>query len=164
MISNKKHLLISIPIVLFIFAVDQITKYFFTDVYKTLIPNILTLQYSENTGAAWSLLSGKVYVLAIVSVLFLVVLIIFSHKFKEKTIFYSITFALIVGGALGNLFDRIFFGYVRDFIRADFIWFMNFPIFNIADTCLTIGVIMFAIFVVIIYPIKNRSKKTKNEK
>jgi len=161
MITNKKHILISYPIVAVLFALDQVTKYLFTNVYKTLIPNVLSLYYSENTGAAWSILTGKVFFLAIMSALFLIVLIIFSHKFKEKTVYYSITYAFIIAGALGNLYDRIFFGFVRDFIQADFISFMSFPIFNLADSLLVIGVIMFAIFVLIIYPINLRGKKTK---
>lgn len=164
MISNKKHILISYPIVAVLFALDQITKFLFTNVYKTLIPNVLSLYYSENTGAAWSMLTGKVFFLAIMSILFLIVLIIFSHKFKEKNIYYSITYAFIIAGALGNLCDRIFFGFVRDFIQADFISFVNFPIFNLADSFLVIGVAMFAIFVLIVYPVKLREKKKKWKK
>lgn len=161
MISNKKHILISYPIVAVLFALDQVTKFVFTNVYKVLIPNVISLYYSENTGAAWSLLTGKVYFLAIMSVVFLVVLIIFSYKFKEKTIYYSITYAFIVAGAFGNLCDRIFFGYVRDFIQADFITFVSFPIFNLADSFLVVGVIMFAIFVLFVYPFKLKGKKEK---
>lgn len=161
MISNKKHILISYPIIAVLFTIDIVTKYLFTNVFKNLIPNVLSIYYSENTGAAWSMLTGKVYFLAIMSVLFLVVLIIFSNKFKEKTVYYSITYAFIIGGALGNLFDRVFFGFVRDFIQLDFITFMHFPVFNFADSFLVIGVIMFAIFVLIIYPVKLKRKKSK---
>lgn len=149
MISNKKHMFISYPIIAFLFVADQVTKFLFTDVYVNLIPDVLSLHYSENTGAAWSFLSGSVFFLAMMSILFLIVLIVFSHKFKEKSIFYSISYGFIIGGAFGNLFDRLIHGYVKDFFKTEF---MNFPIFNLADTFLIIGVIMFSVFVMFIYP------------
>jgi signal peptidase II len=154
MISNKKHVLISYPIIVFLFVVDQTTKFFLAHKYFDVIPNVLSVHYSENTGAAWSIMAGKVEFLAVMSVLFLAVLIFFSYKFNEKTYFYSIAYSFIIGGALGNLFDRILFGYVRDFIKADFITFTNFPIFNFADSFLVFGVILFCIFVLFIYPKK----------
>lgn len=168
MISNKKHMFISYPIIAFLFIVDQVTKFVFTDVYYNLIPNVLSVHYSENTGAAWSIFAGSVVFLATMSIVFLIVLIIFSHKFKEKSVFYSISYAFIIGGAFGNLFDRLVHGFVKDFFKTEF---MNFPIFNFADSFLIFGVIMFSIFVLFIYPqvemklekIRNKEKQENKE-
>lgn len=165
MIDSKKHMLITYPIVLLLIAIDQVTKFLAVDKYFVLINDFISVHYSENTGAAWSILSGNIVLLAIISVLFLVVLVIFSHKFKEKSTFYSISYAFIVGGAIGNLIDRVFFGYVRDFIKTDFI---TFPIFNLADASLVFGVIMFSIYVLFVYPKiskeEDKAEKTENIK
>lgn len=160
MISNKKHILICYPIIFVLFIFDQITKLIFTGIYTPLISNVISIHYSQNTGAAWSIFSGNVVILAIVSSIFVAILIVFSHKFKEKNAFYSVSYALIIAGAFGNLFDRIVFGYVRDFIKADFITFTDFPIFNLADSFLVLGVVMFSIFVIFVYPkISEKVKK-----
>lgn len=147
--SNKKHILISYPIILFCLLVDQITKLLLTNQYFEIVPKLLSVYYTENSGAAWSLMSGRVILLVILSICFLSILVLFSYKFKEKNVFYSLSYAFIIGGALGNLIDRVVFLYVRDFIKLDFV---NFPIFNFADSFLVIGVIMFCVFVFFIYP------------
>lgn len=160
MISNKKHILICYPIIFVLFIFDQITKLIFTGIYTPFIANVISIHYSQNTGAAWSIFAGNVVILAIVSAIFVAILIVFSHKFKEKNAFYSVAYALIIAGAFGNLFDRIVFGYVRDFIKADFITFTDFPIFNLADSFLVVGVILFSIFVIFVYPkISEKVKK-----
>ncbi|MBO7526901.1 MAG: signal peptidase II, partial [Clostridia bacterium] len=74
--------------------------------------------------------------------------------FKKKNVLYSISLGMILSGAICNLLDRITFGYVRDFIKLDFI---NFPIFNIADSAICVGVFLFCIFF-IFYVQKKESK------
>lgn len=70
-------------------------------------------------------------------------------------------FSLVFGGAVGNLIDRLFLGYVRDFIALDFI---NFPVFNIADMCLCAGVIVLLVFFLFLYPKYNKKYlKTKQK-
>lgn len=103
-----------------------------------IIKGFFSLTYAENTGMAWSLLSGKQVFLSLVSAIAIGVMIYYVLTQKPKGLI-KIALALMIGGAFGNLFDRVVLGYVRDFL--DFIIFgYDFPIFNIADSALTIGV------------------------
>lgn len=150
----KKILKISFCIVLVV-AMDLISKhYLFLIDYKNLIPNVLSIASNGgNTGAAWGMFSGQTIALIIVSVVMIVALFIFNYFIKNKNTFYCISFGFIIGGALGNLYDRIFLGYVRDFIFLDF--FPTFPVFNVADSFLTIGAVMMAIFILFMSGAKN---------
>ncbi len=134
---------------LILFAVflifDQLTKVFFTDKYIPVINGVFSFTYTQNTGAGFSVLSGKVWLLILLSVLFLIGLVVFNHFQKNKSKLYKVSYVLILSGAIGNLIDRIFLGYVRDFLSFDLI---HFPVFNIADSCLTIGIILLCIFFV----------------
>ena len=91
-----------------------------------------------NDGISFSMLTGKRYLIIIISIIILVFLYFYLKKFKEnkKNI---IAFSLLIGGLLGNLIDRIIHGYVIDFIDF-YIFNYNYPIFNIADVCICIGV------------------------
>jgi signal peptidase II len=103
------------------------------------------LTYVHNTGAAFSLFQGGVDVLAIFS-LFGVLLILFYHFYLTRrysflnTAFNKIAIALILGGTIGNMIDRVYLHYVRDFIDVG-----PWPIFNIADSCTVVGTIIFAV-------------------
>lgn len=145
--KTKQNITIA-AILVGIVALDQILKAVFTGEHFVLIPNILSVSYQQNTGAAWSILDGKVKLLALLTIVFLAVLITFDHFFKQKNWLYTVAYGLVLGGAVGNLFDRIVFGFVKDFIKLDFI---NFPVFNIADSALTIGVICFIVFFLFFY-------------
>ncbi len=121
----KKFFIIAILIVL----LDQITKFLLTNKHFGII------NYTTNTGAAFSLFQGYTLFLTIISVL--VAIFIFFLAKKHKKLHIPLSF--IFGGTIGNLIDRIFLGYVRDFIDLK-IW----PIFNIADSFNVIGVIIIA--------------------
>ena len=130
----------------FLFSVD----------YFNLIPNVVSIASNGgNDGAAWGIFSGKILMLIIVSVLMIIALFFFNHFIKKKNTFYCIGFGFIIGGALGNLFDRIFLNYVRDFIFLDF-W-PTFPIFNLADSFLCVGAVMLAIFILFMQGSKNEN-------
>ena len=156
--ETKFNIIISVLLV-FVVALDQILKYVFTNKSFVLIPNVLSILYKENSGAAYSILEGQTLFLCILTIVFLIMLVVFDHYFKEKNVLYAISYGLILGGAFGNLFDRIRLGFVKDFIKLDFI---NFPVFNIADICLTAGVIGFIIFFIFFYGRKKEKNGTNN--
>lgn len=146
-INKKISILIMVCILIFIIIADLITKYYTVGINQELIPGFIKIFYTQNTGAAWSIFSGSQVALIIISVI--AVILITSYSIFQKTTvskFLYISFGFILGGALGNLLDRITYGYVRDFIKLEF---MNFPVFNIADAALTIGVILMCIYFII---------------
>lgn len=125
---------------------DQITKYlakiylFIPDTYITLIPNILHLQYLENTGVAFGMFKGFFYIINIITSIIILILIYFLIKLLSKNyIILSYVIAILISGAIGNMIDRVYRGYV-----IDFIYFIptNFPIFNLADAYVSISVIL----------------------
>lgn len=138
---NKRIVIISILVLI----VDQITKLLMQMSSGTihLINNFLYFTFYKNTGASWSILEGKVTFLIIVSIIMLVLVysLMFSYASNK---FNDTAFGLLFGGILGNLCDRIFYGYVRDFIGLN-IFGYNFPIFNIADMSIVIGVILIVV-------------------
>lgn len=144
--------------IILVLVVDLVTKHFLFSVeYFNLIPNVISIANNGgNDGAAWGIMSGKIYTLIIVSVLMIVALFAYNHFVKDKSTFYCISFGLIIGGAIGNMIDRIVFSYVRDFIYLDF--FPSFPIFNIADSCLCVGAFMMVIFILFMQGKKDKKK------
>ena len=143
--KNWIRIIVAIVIVL---VIDLITKHFLFDVeYFNLIPNCVSIATNGgNTGAAWGIMSGEILTLIIISFIMLIALFIYNHFVKNKNLFYCLGFGFMVGGALGNLVDRVFLGYVRDFIFLDF-W-PTFPVFNVADSFLCVGTLMMAIFII----------------
>ncbi|MBE7082117.1 MAG: signal peptidase II [Clostridiales bacterium] len=102
-----------------------------------------------NTGGAFGILGNNTTLLIVLSIVFIAALVVFNIFLKYKNYFYAISMGLIFSGALCNLYDRIKFGRVRDFIKLEFI---NFPTFNIADIAICVGVIMLAIYLIFIMP------------
>ena len=100
--------------------------------------------YTNNTGAAFSILLGKRIFLIVVAILIIGILLYYIKKNKVDGKLNIIAFSLIIGGSLGNLIDRIVRGYVVDFISIK-LGSYNFPIFNIADTLIVVGVFLLLI-------------------
>lgn len=138
---NKRIVIISIVILLF----DQITKLLIQMMNSSLniINNVLYFTLYKNTGASWSILEGKVTFLIIITIIMLVVVYSLMFSYPESR-YNDTAFGLLFGGILGNLIDRIFYGYVRDFIGIN-IFGYHFPVFNIADMSIVIGVILIVI-------------------
>ncbi len=111
----------------------------------TIINNFLNITYVKNTGAAWSLLNDRGYIVQIVSILIILGIIWYVYKNKPNSNIEKISYGLILGGAIGNLLDRIMHGYVVDFISIK-IFNYNYPIFNLADTFIVSGVILLMIY------------------
>lgn len=137
-------------IALGVIFLDMLTKFLIVPADESLwkstslIGDFLWITPSKNIGAGFSILSGKVWLLILVTVIFLVGLTIYQFMFPKKSKIYNIALSLIFAGAIGNLIDRIFFGYVRDFLYFKFI---NFPVFNVADMALTFGVIILIVYI-----------------
>lgn len=110
----------------------------------TLIPGLLDLTYVENTGAAFSILERHTWLLTVVSaVVVLIVAWLMLRKFFTNRL-GMFAAALILSGGVGNLIDRAVFKYVTDMIMTTF---MEFPVFNFADCCITVGVVLLVIYV-----------------
>lgn len=134
-----KYYLLSFIIVL----IDQVSKYLtqaYVDIGQQIewIPGLLSITHIHNTGAAWSILEGQMWFFYIITVIVAVMIIYYMQQMKNEPLLKT-GLAFILGGALGNFIDRLLHQYVIDMIQLDFI---DFPIFNLADTALTIGVIL----------------------
>lgn len=130
---------------LFIILLDQLTKYIvskYMELHQSIpfVKNVLHLTYIQNTGAGFGILKGWNMLLIFISLTIIgVILFYFDRIVKEKPVYIPV--ALVLGGAVGNLIDRIFLGHVIDFI--DFrIW----PAFNVADSCITIGALWLIVY------------------
>lgn len=132
-------------------SLDQITKTIVRNELSIIgtveiIKGFFELSYSENTGAVFGSFQGRNSIFILVNFLAIGFIFYYYSKFKES-LWMKLSLGLILGGALGNLSDRIFFGFVTDFLRFK-IWFLRpfwWPNFNIADTSVTIGAIMLII-------------------
>ena len=151
-----KKFFVSLITIIIVLVADLVTKHFLSGIeYQNLIPGVVSIATNHgNTGAAFGILQGKTLALVIVSIIMIIALFVYNHFVKNKNVFYCISFGFIIGGAVGNLIDRIFLKYVRDFIYLDFL--PNFPIFNLADSFLCIGAVMLAIFILFM---QNKTKK-----
>lgn len=157
---NKKKTVLAI----IIFVIDQILKSVvqLNNVNVSVVDNFFRLTYYQNTGAAWSILEGHSYLLILISIIMLVLVFNMMYSYEDDKL-NNAAFGLLIGGILGNLCDRVFYGMVRDFIDIRLFGY-EFPVFNIADMAIVIGVLL-----ILISTIKgdlkngNRSKRKLNK-
>lgn len=116
-------------------VLDQSSKHFLQDAQGSLLPGVIGLHGLRNTGAAFSLFNGRTGWLAVVSVVAAAGIGIYMLRARLRGL-AGIGLALLLGGTLGNLIDRLTRGYVVDFLRFEFV---DFPVFNVADVALTMG-------------------------
>lgn len=116
------------------------------DIYNsiTVVEDFFFLTYVRNKGAAWGIFSNNTLILALISVVFLFFLIKYINNETEIKKINAISFGFILGGIAGNLLDRLIRGYVVDFFRFVILGY-NYPVFNIADVLIVIGVILFIV-------------------
>ncbi len=139
----KKRNVILLIVFLVTLLLDQITKMLASGLplsqKRVLIPEFFSITYVQNTGAAWSMLEGKMLFFYFITMIALVLMILYFRSLREDQMLSKIGVIVMISGTVGNFVDRLFLGYVRDFL--DFIIFgYDFPVFNVADMCLCIGI------------------------
>ena len=145
-----------IPVVLLIVTIfiDQWSKSYFSELWRqngdtVIIANFFVLTCTFNTGAAWGFLSDKSWgqvffkILTVVALFAFAIYYLYAAKKKKTWLKYALIF--VIGGTIGNFIDRVLMSGVVDFLSFNF-WGYAFPVFNIADSFLTVGVIMLIIY------------------
>ena len=141
MINKIQTKLYFLSLSIFIILIDQFTKYLMFYYHKIFINKNLILfriDFVKNYGAAFNIFSGSRIFLSFISIIFSILLIYLIFKKDTFNSLNLYSYSFILGGAIGNGIDRIFNGFVIDFINLNFI---NFPVFNIADISINIGFI-----------------------
>lgn len=110
-----------------------------------IIKDLFSFQYLENRGAAFGIFQGKTFLLSLVTLIVLIGMVYYLIKYKPSSKFTRISLALIISGALGNLYDRIIYKYVVDFILVHYKDIYYFPTFNVADMLVVVGTVVLAI-------------------
>ncbi len=146
-----------------IVALDQWTKWLVVNNMELgeripLLDPTFALLSHRNRGAAWGMLEGQIWLFSIVTVIVIAGILYYFHKEAKGKPLFQLSLMIILGGAIGNFIDRLYLGEVVDFIDV-LIPIINydFPIFNIADAALTIGVVM---VMIVLFLEEKREKKT----
>ena len=136
-------------------VVDQLTKVWVRQTIALgdsvpFFPHVLELTYVQNTGAAFSFLSGSdlTWLLTIVSLIATMVIALALRKDFFPGLWGRLSLSLLLAGAAGNLIDRAALGYVTDMFKTVF---MNFPVFNVADICVVCGGALMVVYVLFFY-------------
>ncbi len=138
----------SLILIVGLIIVDQIVKHWVTSNIplngsRTFIPGLLDLDNLHNTGAAWSMLEGRQWFFAVITVIAIIVVAYLMWK-NRRSAWIMTGLSLIMAGAVGNFIDRLSQRYVVDMFALKNV---NFPVFNVADACLTVGVFIMLIVV-----------------
>ncbi|WP_067838774.1 signal peptidase II [Amphibacillus sediminis] len=150
-------------IALCIIVLDQLTKWWIIANMEIgesikIIENVLYITSHRNPGAAWGILEGQMIFFYIITLIVIGAIVYYMKKFAEESKWNGFALALVLGGAIGNFIDRIRFQEVVDFINV-YIGSYNFPIFNVADLSLVVGVSLIAIMTIREELRKGRAKK-----
>lgn len=149
-----------ILVIVIIIASDLILKAYaeenFVGTTVPFIPGLISLTYLENRGAAFGMMQGGIPFFIVLTIPAFILFFYFLISKRDWPFFLRFALALIIGGTAGNFVDRVKLGYVRDMINFDF---MNFPVFNIADSALTVGATLF--FICYLFFFKETEKKEK---
>lgn len=157
----KKKIILAITS-LTIILLDQLSKLLIIDKSINVIQNILSFTYTQNTGVAFGLIDNNLIFIILFNIVILGIIIKFLKENNENIDFVVlVSLILILSGGIGNLIDRLLRGHVVDFIKLEFV---KFPIFNLADISVTVGV--FILIIVIVKQMiinKNDSRKINNK-
>lgn len=147
---------------------DQATKLITTvclEVGETVkvIPGLINFTHIKNTGAAWGMFSDARWIFLLVSAAAIILLPILLYKYRKVHFLFGFSLSLIIGGAIGNMIDRLFAenGGVTDFIEFAFI---DFPIFNVADICVCVGAVLMFIYLAFLDKTFFQDDKKKKER
>ncbi|MCR4905374.1 MAG: signal peptidase II [Clostridiales bacterium] len=160
-------MIITILVIVLSIAADQVSKHFLaafltgleTRSYR-LIPDILHLTYVENRGAAFGMLSEHRWVFMVFSVIGIAAILLLVAKEKPASRWVQVAAGLVAGGGIANMIDRVRLGYVVDFIDCRFV---DFYVFNIADSCVTVGCAIYFVAVLVEEIRAARKKKAQGE-
>lgn len=135
-------------IISLILVFDIFTKYLSSFYFKVseieVIKNILYFNYVENRGAAFGIMQNKQWFFILITLILIIAMILYILKVKPQDILLKLSLSFIIGGGIGNLIDRVFKGYVVDFIDLRII---NYPVFNIADCFVVIGAVLLCVYI-----------------
>lgn len=150
-----KIFIIVLILIVDIFSKRLVINFMFPDMSINILSNFFSITYAKNMGVAFSFLDGHVNFIIVASLIIIFILIKYvkdnvNNKLEE------FGYSFIIGGALGNLLDRIFYGYVVDFLDFN-IFGYDYPIFNFADTFIVVGV-----FILIVCSIRENGDKDGN--
>lgn len=139
-------------IALIAIVLDQLTKWLVVKNMELgesipIIENFFYLTSHRNIGAAWGILAGQMTFFYIITVIVIGFIVYYIQKYAKDNKWLGLSLALVLGGAIGNFIDRLFRKEVVDFFDF-YIFNYNYPIFNIADSCLVVGVIMLIIITI----------------
>jgi len=138
---------------LFIIGIDQLSKWLIVNNMAygeriTIIDNFFRITSHRNSGAAWGILEGKMAFFYVITIIVVIGLVYYMQKYGRHSAFLAVSLSFILAGAIGNFIDRLFRKEVVDFLDFN-IFTYNYPIFNIADSFLVIGVILLLIVTII---------------
>mgnify|MGYP001138201288 CR=1 FL=1 len=145
--EGKRKIGLSLVIVASVIALDQLSKLW---IRGNLMPGEsltivgrLSLTHVQNTGSAFGLLANQTFLPIAITIASLIIILLFLHYLSPATILSLVSIGLILGGAVGNLIDRLRLGYVTDFIYIRLWGNFHWPAFNFADAAITIGIFTF---------------------
>ncbi len=147
----KRFLIIVLPIFAVMLVFDLVSKHILDSSMQIgqsspFLPGFIDIVIVHNEGSAWGMLAGMNVFFIILTFVFIGILVWYTLSENVVHPLYHIALGFILAGSIGNMVDRIAFGYVRDFLHFEF-W-PSFPVFNVADVCLTVGVIVFVVFII----------------
>ena len=159
--KKRTSYIIILSIIIVGIVLDLVSKHFFALRFETntqkivVIPNLFEFVFVKNTGAAYGIFGESTVMLSVVSILFIIGFVLFDIFNHKNDWLYIFGIGLILSGAIGNLVDRLFLGYVRDCISIKLFSF----VFNLADLFITAGVICFLVYLLISL-IKEKKEKS----
>ena len=163
---TEPFLYLQLFLILILAVIDRILKIYMTEFLSGVtrvefIPHFMHFTYIENTGASFGILKNQETFLSIVTFIILIFLLYFIVSKRSKSKILDTALILIAAGGLGNLYDRVFHGYVVDYLEFSFV---NYAVFNFADALVNIGAVLLFIYLIFIDKriFEKKAKDTKD--